>query len=215
MPPPDTAPSVAAIWSAVAASCSAFAALTIMFIHRRNLLESARPEIVLTSWARVRPQQPNSSGFDRVVYKGIRNVGRGLAHDVVVHASGTHNGKLLYVGSLEPVPIIPAGECAEVNGEVMLLWNELPEMVGGKLLRASVVAKAWDSRGRRHETTTHLLICQSEQSGVAGASMVAPGVYLSHRETKTDVVWWLKTKCRLSKLMFWRASRNGKQTGSP
>jgi hypothetical protein len=55
----------AAMWSAVAASFAALSSFLIMLIHRQDLLESARPELVLSGWSR--KPQGQSGGVHQVI----------------------------------------------------------------------------------------------------------------------------------------------------
>src|SRR5262245_11961617 len=95
----------AAVWSAVAATFSALAALLTMLIHRRNLMESARPELVVTGWARNPPGQGHASA-ETVKFSKIRNVGRGSALHVFLKCSQIVDGR--------PVVTLPSTRLAIV-----------------------------------------------------------------------------------------------------
>ena len=76
----------AAIWAAIAATFSAISSLLIVLIQRRNLLESVKPELVLTGWERT-PRGQGGSAQEVISFKTIRNVGRGPALHVILMAS--------------------------------------------------------------------------------------------------------------------------------
>jgi len=69
---------IAALWSAVAASFSALAAVVAMLIQRRNLLEAVRPEFVLVGWGRL-PRGDGDAAHKVITIQSIKNVGRGAA----------------------------------------------------------------------------------------------------------------------------------------
>jgi len=69
----------AATWSAIAASFSALSSFLIMLIHRRNLLESVRPELILDDWSRLAEGEGDTT-HDVLVFTAVRNVGRGTGH---------------------------------------------------------------------------------------------------------------------------------------
>jgi hypothetical protein len=85
IPTPTTVPSgffstvpggaVAAIWSAIAATFSAVAAITMALIHRRNLIESVRPELVIGDWERSSVGM-HDSHHDVIRFSKISNYGR-------------------------------------------------------------------------------------------------------------------------------------------
>jgi len=68
-----------AIWSAVAASFAALSAFLTMRIHRRNFIESVRPELVLEDWTRTEQRS------DTITFRRIRNVGRGPAFRIMLN----------------------------------------------------------------------------------------------------------------------------------
>src|SRR5262245_14516654 len=77
---------VAAFWSAVAASFSALSSFLIFCIHRRNLLESVRPELVLMGWTRGRRGQGETM-HEFISFQTLKNVGRGMALRIVLNLS--------------------------------------------------------------------------------------------------------------------------------
>ena len=72
------------IWSAVAASFAALSAVLMVFIQHRNLVESARPELVLAGWSRKVGQ--GEGAHDVIAFQTIRNVGRGPALHLSLNA---------------------------------------------------------------------------------------------------------------------------------
>jgi len=53
-----------------------------MLIQRRNLLESVRPELVLTGWGK-REEGSGDSWHEVLTFNTIRNIGRGAAIHVI------------------------------------------------------------------------------------------------------------------------------------
>ena len=73
----------AAIWSAVAASFAALSSFLMMLIQRRNLMESVRPEMVLTGWSR-REEGQGDAAHEVIAIQMIKNVGRGPALNIML-----------------------------------------------------------------------------------------------------------------------------------
>ena len=64
------------IWSAIAASAAAVSAFLLYRILRQELLESVRPQLVLTNWSRT-TEGEGEQVHDVIEFKRIKNVGRG------------------------------------------------------------------------------------------------------------------------------------------
>jgi hypothetical protein len=204
---PNTAP---AIWSAVAASFAALSSFLIMLIQRRNLLESARPELVLVGWNR-KTISSGDSAFDVISVQSIRNVGRGPALNVVVNASpkNCHTDRPTASLSTRNLPILAANESEEINGEIFLWWENVDaDAHGRKHLGVGIDIICWDSRGMRHQTF-YGLFAHKHPENVYAPDAAAPGVIVGARTTKTTPVWWLKVLGRI------RGLRMPTQTAEP
>ncbi|MFH1715851.1 MAG: hypothetical protein ABIF19_00745 [Planctomycetota bacterium] len=197
------ASSAAAIWSAIAATFSAIAAITIMRIQRLNMLDSARPELILMGWDR-KIKQIGDLQYDIVTIKKIKNVGKGSASHLTINSSKTIKDKLLSALSTVTISILPANEEYEINGEISLSWDHAPtDDRGGKYLEIDIVIHSWCSRGYRHETIYKLFAVDRTQnvSFLGGdEDEIAPGVMLSLRKTISESVWRLKLNRKLSRL---------------
>ena len=187
----------AAIWSAVAASFAALSSLLILRVQRHNLLEAARPELVLTGWTR--HQETTANGVrDRLRFSTIRNVGRGVALNVYIHSPV--DDPPIVILSTTRHPVIGANEKIEANEDILMWWNSVKaDDNGHKHLFFRIVIWCWDSRGMRHETRYNLFVVEvSKEVGVADA--IAPGVSLISRTTSRQPVWWLKLKGNIKRL---------------
>lgn len=186
-----------AIFSAIAASFAALSSFFILLIQRRNLLESARPELVLTGWNR-RVEGEGDAAHDRISFQTIKNVGQGAA--LHIHLSTLHVNEKRPTAMLSTVrlPILATDEASNINGEIVVWWkNVKPDARGHKHLPITVVIFCWDSRGMRHETRYSLLAVESLMN-VSVSDEIAPGLMLGSRTTVTRPVWLLKlvTKAR-------------------
>jgi hypothetical protein len=189
----------AAMWSAIAASAAAISSLLTYFVHRRNMLDAARPELLLDDWA----LEPTERGSAYVTFGSIRNVGKGAAlHTMVTGpAPGDRPGALV---GLENVAIIPPGEAVATNGRVVLFWKNVAPSPSGRLLPITIKVFSWDARSIRHETE-YRLVAMDPPDSIAGAMQLAPGLHLLHRTSKPTPVWKLKSGRRLQQLL--RAGR--------
>lgn len=183
----------AAFWSAVAASFAALTAFLTMLIARRNLLESARPELVLNGWDR-RLEGQGDTTRDVIRFETIRNVGRGAAFNIILNATNQVENRPTAVMSTTTIPILASNETYTADGQIILWWKNVPSEVPGKHLFINVVAYCWDARGYRHVTKHQLVVVELSQT-VSVSDGVAPGVSLYRRTVTTRPVWILKA-CR-------------------
>jgi hypothetical protein len=106
----------AAGWSAVAATFSATSSLMMWRIHRRNLLESFRPGLVLDDWHR----EFGPGAYvrtDTVSFRKIKNLGRGAALNVVIDVPWNAEFALVRL------PMIGSGESVTVDGSMRFKWT--------------------------------------------------------------------------------------------
>ena len=189
--------SAPAIWSAVAASFAALSSFLIMLIHRRNLLESVRPELVLTGWARFAEGQGDSA-HEVIAFETLKNVGRGAALHVRLDAFHESANRPTAVLSTMRLPILAVNEACNVNGRIVVWWKNVePTEAGFRHLPIRITIYCWDSRGMRHETRYNLLAVELGPS-VGVADEIAPGVMFTNRVVVTRAVWFLRltAKCR-------------------
>lgn len=150
------ASSAAAIWSAIAATFSAIAAITIMLIQHLNMLDSARPELILIGWDR-KIKQIGDRKYDIITIEKIRNVGKGSASHVKINSCKVIDEKLLFALSTVTISILPANEEYKINGEISMSWDHAPtDGRGGKYLQIDIEIHSWCLRGFRHETIYEL-----------------------------------------------------------
>jgi heme exporter protein D len=190
---------IAAFWSAVAASFSALAAVAAILIQRRNLLDSVRPELVLTGWAR-QARVDGDSARDIVTVRSIKNVGRGPALHVNINGSHFDGNRPVALMSTIRMPILAPNEEMAIEGEIVLWWkNVAPESDGPKMLPVNIRIYSWDSRNMRHETRYSLAAFELQKNHFV-ADGVAPGLMLMTRGTISRPVWVLKLCSRLARL---------------
>jgi hypothetical protein len=194
---PATAPLLAnpAFWSAVAAFCSFGAAVAMVLIQRRNLLESVRPELVLTGWLRSNPQTENDA--DVICYPMLRNVGRGAALDVAIWAAErlepTTDDVLALmpvVGPVDHVPILAAGEYQQLReGRLLVWWKNVPGADRNqKALRITLRVACLDARNIQHTTDYRLLVLPMSPD-LSVSNEIAAGVMLLRRVTRSVPLW--------------------------
>lgn len=179
----------AAFWSAVAATFSAISSFLIMWIQRRNLLESVRPELVLTGWSRAAEDQ---GAYEVIAFNTIKNVGRGAAFHVWLEGIQEAAAGM----STTRVPILAVNEGTGVNGQILVWWKNVePNNEGFRFLRVTITISCLDSRDMRHDTRYSLLVRESAGDPVLDA--IAPGVGLNSRTTTTRSLWLLKLLSKL------------------
>jgi hypothetical protein len=200
----------AATWSAIAATFAAISSLLIMLIQRRNLLKSVRPELVLLDWDRG-PRGEGEGRHDVLTFKTIRNVGKGVALNVILNASQDVDNRPVFCLSTTRLPILAVNESRDLNAEMSIWWkNVKSHALGAKFLHISISIMHWDSRGMRHETK-YTLFAREDAGGYCGNDSVAPGVMMGFRSTQTRPVWWLKL-CSWIRYRWWGAKKKANST---
>lgn len=162
-----------------------------MLIHRRNLLEAARPELVLTDWSR-EDVTHGEVHYEVVKFRKIRNIGRGIALGVYMNCSLNAGRYPIAVMSTIRVPVLAAGEELEVDGSITIWWKNAEPHEGVKWIAPAISMLSWDARNMRHETTYRLFISSNVAGGLS-PSTLAPGIDLSSRSTVSRPVWALKS----------------------
>ena len=187
-----------AIWSALAASCSAIAALMMLLVHRRNLLSAHRPEIILLEWDRRTEGEPEAR-IDYITFKSIKNIGKGAAYRIVMNASLEVESHPIMGSSF--VQLLPSGETQPSINRMAIFWSNIkPSRSGSKHAIISIEISCFDMLDWRHDTTVRLFIPDDSRVMVANAFTVAPGINELARETRSAPLWRLKIRRRLSSL---------------
>lgn len=188
---------VASIASAISASFSAIAAITIMLIQRKNMVDSAGPEIVLEGWERKR-KTINKKEYDVLSFTKVANAGKGPALHVCINSINIFNNYPLTSFSTERISIIPSGKEIEINGEITLFFSNAAE---NGLLPINITIYCWSTQNVRYETTYRLIAVELEKRPVyLGGGQIATGVTLGTRSTKSVPVWKLKLNRYLARI---------------
>jgi len=185
------------IWSAVAASFSALAALTIMYINRKNMIDSSTPEIVIDGWNREK-RKVGDTELDVLTFSKILNTGRGSALHVNINATNTINNLPLTSFSTERFAIIPSGKEINVSGEIILWWKNVDKH---GLLPIKITIYSWSAKGYRYDTVCNLAAVELNKNQIlVGGGIVAQGIMLMTRSTRCRPVWKLKVRGHLARL---------------
>ena len=185
----------AATWSAIAAIFSAIAAILLLRIERLSFQHSARPEIVITGWKR-----DSSADRDKILFSAVENVGVGSALYVHINAhSDTKDGRPMIAMSTIQESLISSSNKVNVNGEMLIWWENVPDYPGGRSVPVNIKIYCWDTTGIRYFTSYSLNIFELPNNTHL-INEVAPGVMLGRRSVKTEAVWMLRLKVRLSAL---------------
>lgn len=188
-----------AFWSAIAASCSALASLLIVWVQRQNLLESVRPELVLTRWDR-QPRGEGRAAHEVISFHQIQNVGRGVALNVHLQCAHTALDNPTATLSTLRAPIIAAAQVVSVNGDIVVWWKNVPERRGYKYLAITVTISYWDTRNMRYDTDYVLFALESGPERQWITDEIAPLVGLTIRRTIRRPLWWLKLIAKLRRI---------------
>ena len=195
----------AALWSAIAASFSAFAAICMLWIQRRNYVEAARPDLVLIDWGR-HQEVHGPVETDVVTFAGVKNIGRGPALNVHITAHGEINRCPTYMLPTIRAAIVAVDETVHVQGRIIIAWKNVPDVAAhGKRLGITIPVFYWDSRGYRHETSYRLFCLGAEDSGLM--DHIVPGVMLVSRSSIARPVWLIRAQSRVHRA--WRFVRYG------
>jgi hypothetical protein len=183
-----------AIWSAIAASFSALSSFLILRIHRINLLESVRPELVLTDWNM--KDWGATGSLNLITFSGVQNIGRGAAINVAitgVKTSSVDNFPVALVDYIR-IAIVASNASAQIDGTVTLFWNNAKVWKEqDKYILVEICVSYWDTRNRRHETQYNLLAFDHDTM-MASSNQIAPGLFIVSRRTTSRPVWLLKMK---------------------
>ena len=140
--------------------------------------------------------------YETVTFTKIRNVGKGPALRMHINARSTLDNKMAATMSTERLSILPANEEHEIDCEISLHWNSVPESsIGSKYLPIEIEIYTWCSKNYRHKIIYTLMVKElSLNIVVGGIGEIAPGVFLTTTKTIREAVWKLKLKTKLSHL---------------
>lgn len=183
----------------IVAAIAALSAFLTMLIHRRNLLESIRPEITLVDWTR-RSEGQGESAHDVIAVQSIKNVGRGTAFNITFDALYTHNNFPVATMPTTRLPILANAETTDVAAEMIIWWKNVDTTLDeSNCLSVIVTIYCWDSRQSRHRTKYHLFIVPLSPA-VGVLHQIAPGVGLVERTTSRRSARCLGIMRRLARI---------------
>ncbi len=186
---------VAAYWSAVAATASAAAAGIGLFIQHRNLVEAARPELIFEGWGRETRQVVDGT-VDVVTIAGLKNVGRGSAFNLWINAVASEQHSPLAAVPTTHRELLVSNDVTTIAAEMYLVWRNVPRIPNTQLLMlANIDILAFDLRGLRY-TTRYQLLMSENTGGYGFATLLAPGLWLLSRTTKVQHQWLLRLRGR-------------------
>jgi hypothetical protein len=174
--------------SATAAILAVFISFQIMQIHERSLLESIRPELMLTDWSR------KTDGNSDVIYvRMIRNVGRGCAAPVIPQSSSWVGTSATQPPAIQPatsifwrdVELLAPNESKEINGTIKMYWKYVKATTNGnqKMVLITIDLFYWDSTRTRYQVKYDLEIVEPPYLIRVLNDEVAPGVRVISRQT--------------------------------
>ncbi len=186
----------AQIWSAVAASFSAIAALTIVRISHRNMIDSATPEIIIDGWDREKKKILDKD-YDILTFTKILNTGKGSALHVHINTEDMVSSLPKTMFTTKRIAIIPSGKEVNLKGEITLLWKNADKQ--NELIPIDITIYAWSTKGYRYETVYRLMAMDTGHARMwDDTSTVATGIMLLARRTISRPVWRLKLNRYLS-----------------
>jgi hypothetical protein len=168
---PDT--NMAAIWSAVAASCSAIAAWSSLLLNRRAGIEAVRPDLLLGEWKLIKP---SSAPRIEIHIGNINNYGKGPARYVHLAVEVPVRHAHFAGMTLNVIVTIPPAQAIQPDGyAVVLLQPDYKKQAEG-LVPARITVTYYDIRGNRYRQDLRLLANLGEIP-IAGARQLAPNLY--------------------------------------
>jgi hypothetical protein len=179
-----------AFYSGIAAITSAMTALIVTWIHRRNLIESVRPQLVPIDWARSDYQWPNGPVGERLTFK-VRNMGRGLAIGVHINETGDefNSGRPRYIFPSTRAHVIGVGDALDALVSVLLVFENATSVDpddGERYISFEIRMVCRDLRGRYH-TSTYVIVASSSSLTEFVGGNLAPGVGMGNSST------WIET----------------------
>lgn len=185
-----------------------------MLIHRRNLIESTRPELILINWTR-RKADDKSPEFFR--FESIRNVGRGVAQHIQVSLLSEIVDTPTVILTTTRLPFLAVNESAMVNADIVVWWQNVsgdaPKHVP---IPVSIICR--DSRDRVYETRLYLLAVELGGTVIGvGSEQVVDGLVIFNRITSSSSTRWFKWRRKYFDRLHqvpgraWQSIRSGSQ----
>jgi hypothetical protein len=192
-----------AIASAIAAIFAAFSSYFTMRIHKRNLLESVRPELVLENWA-----SSWYSGEQTITINEIKNIGRGVAYNISLTDSLCIDGQSLEIISKIRIPILAPNESNNFDGKIIIKWESIePNKDRSKNLSVTISISCFDSRNQYYETKYNLFIEQSPNRPLLQSEdEIVLGVKLENRKVIIKSAWRRNLAKKLMHNPIWGSS---------
>jgi hypothetical protein len=175
---------------------AALAAFLTFVVQRRELLESVRPELLLSSWTRDTTPGANPPS-DRLLITYLQNVGRGTAFHVRVHCIARQGGTLVAVLPPHQIPIVAVAEQITIAETLTLLFQNVVKGRDTKTLGITVHATCWDSRGTEYDVQYRLFILEPPK-GFLNADELAHGVR-HERIVVVRAAWRTKLRSRVTR----------------
>jgi hypothetical protein len=201
--------SAAPIFSAIAAISSAITAIIMMRIQRKVMLDSTRPDLILTVWDR-NISQHGEFKCERLTIGNIKNIGKGSALHIIINSHKEINNKPIASSPTQRIDILPVNEEHEINREIILFWDNIPsDENGATYLIFDITIGCLCSKGYRHDTIYTLAVLKPSTTPHGLGSEIAPGVVLITRKTIVNSVRMLTLFSQLSRLpgigKYWRS----------
>jgi hypothetical protein len=189
-------------WAGVAAAFSALSSFLIWRVQRSNLLESVRPELVLLGWYRVAGLHNDSA--EQVCFRKIKNVGRGVALHVHLHAYEQAGDLPTALMSNMTIPLVAVSDEMLVECPISVWFKNVPIIGETRALSITVGATCYDSRGDLYQTEHNLIVVEG---GGFLTDQIADGVTMSRTVTMTPA-WRMRLRAKrlhgISRLRAWR-----------
>ncbi len=169
-----------------------------MLIQRRNLLESVKPELVITEWTEPEPLRTEAAVPRGFTFSGIKNVGKGPALRVIVNASDEDGSIGTVIATTLMEQIIVAGDSSEKTGRVTIRWESITKRgIGDRYVFPRIRLLYWDTRNIRHEVVYILMATERPAAAGVDGLEVIPGIEMNGRYTTSRAVWLLKLEQRI------------------
>ena len=189
--------------STVAASFSAFTAVLMLIIERRNQRESVRVDLIPLDWSRSEVGQGESK-HEVIRFKKLRNFGRGAAFNVWIGSKPTGCGIL--------IAVIAANETIDVDGWVGVCWKSTEGKNGPKACEITIHLDYTDAGGISYSTDfTALAGPLDDPDGIGGD--IAPNMFWTSRKTARKVIWRQKMVKRFRKA--WQSIQRKSRPNEP
>jgi len=183
-------------WAGVAAAFSALSSFLIWRVQRSNLLESVRPELVLLSWYRVAGRDKDSA--EQICFRKIRNVGRGVALHVRLHAHEQAGDRPTAIMSSMTIPLVAANDEMLLECQISVWFKNVPIIGETRALGITVGATCYDSRGNLYRTEHNLIVVER---GELLTDQIADGVTMSRTVTMTPA-WRMRLRAKGNRLLL-------------